>query len=79
MTVNYTNKMRTAVRTIKNPTSVPVDIALLDTHIELRVDSNKFNKLGMYRKLSFMAYLNDLCDIIKSEGTDAFVVGIDLV
>jgi hypothetical protein len=73
----YTNRMRGAMRTLRNPTPIPVDIVQQKDHIELRVDSKgAFDRLPLASRMNFIAYLNALADIIQSEGSRANITGI---
>jgi hypothetical protein len=75
---NYTNHMRMAIRTLKNPTPLAVDIVKQQEFIELRVDAGKFQKLNMKSKMSFLSYLNAIVNIIESGGSRAAISGIDI-
>ena len=75
---DYTNKMRMAVRTLKNPTSIPVDVVQHNDALELRVASrDDFNKLPMASKMNFISYLHTLADYIGSEGARVYVTGVE--
>lgn len=75
---DYTNKMRMAVRTLKNPTSIPVDVVQHKDALELRVSSrDEFNKLPMSSKMNFISYLHTLADYIGSEGSRVYVTGVE--
>lgn len=75
---DYTNKMRMAVRTIKNPTSIPVDVVQHKDALELRVASREeFNRLPMGSKMNFISYLHTLADYIGSEGARVYVTGVE--
>jgi len=74
----YTNKMRMAVRTLKNPTAIPVDVVQHKDYIELRVASSKdFSRLALKSKMNFISYLNAMADYIASEGSVVYVTGIE--
>jgi len=72
----YTNRMRLALRTLKNPTPIPVDIAQHDDRIELQVDPELVERLPMKKRLDFFAYLNSMRDIVESEGSPCSIKGI---
>lgn len=75
---DYTNKMRMAVRTIKNPTSIPVDVVQHKDSLELRVASREdFNRLPVGSRMNFIAYLHTLADYIGSEGARVYVSGVE--
>jgi len=74
---NYTNTMRMAVRTIKNPTSIPIDVVQHTNSLELRVASEElFNSLPMAEKMNFLSYLHTLSDYMSSEGASVYVSGV---
>ena len=76
---NYTNKMRYAVRTIKNPTSIPVDVVQHADAIELRVaSSDSFKRLPVKDKMNFVSYLHTMADYISSEGARVYVTGAEI-
>jgi len=73
----YTNKMRMALRTLKNPTPIPVYIVQHKDHIALRVDhKGVFDRLPLGSRMNFIAYLNSMADIIQAEGSRANITGI---
>jgi hypothetical protein len=75
---DYTNKMRMAVRTLKNPTPIPVDVVQHKDYIELRVASSQnFSKLPLKSRMNFISYLNTMADYISSEGSRVYVTGIE--
>lgn len=75
---DYTNRMRMAVRTLKNPTAIPVDVVQHKDALELRVSSREeFNKLPMASKMNFISYLHTLADYIGSEGSTVYVTGVE--
>jgi len=76
MSNNYTNTMRRGIRTLQNPTPIPVDIVQQKDYIELRVDPKKFERLPIKSKMNFIAYVNAIADIIDSEGSKAMISGI---
>lgn len=74
---NYTNTMRMAVRTIKNPTPIPVDVVQHSDSLELRVASEEmFNNLTVADKMNFLSYLHTLSDYMSSEGATVYVSGV---
>lgn len=77
MSNNYTNTMRRGIRTLKNPTSIPVDVVQQKDYLELRVDAQKFQRLPIKSKMNFLAYVNAVADIIESEGSRAMISGIE--
>jgi hypothetical protein len=76
MSNRYTNTMRRGIRTLKNPTAIPVDIVQQKEYIELRVDPVKFERLAIKTRMNFIAYVNAIADIIESEGSRAMISGI---
>jgi hypothetical protein len=74
----YTNRMRYALRTLKNPTPLDVSVVQQKDFIELRVDPVLFKRLGTKAKLNFISYLNDMVNIVESEGSSAVVTGVSL-
>jgi hypothetical protein len=68
--------MRRGIRTLQNPTPIPVDIVQQKDYIELRVDPKKFERLPIKSKMNFIAYVNAIADIIDSEGSKAMISGI---
>lgn len=75
---NYTNKMRMAVRSIKNPTSIPVDVVQHKDSLELQVSSREqFNRLPVASRMNFISYLHTLADYIGSEGATVYVTGVE--
>lgn len=76
MSNNYTNTMRRGIRTLKNPTPIPVDVVQQKEYIELRVDPAKFERLPIKSRMNFIAYVNAIADIIETEGSRAMISGI---
>lgn len=65
----YDNAIRHALRTLKNPTAIPVDVSQMPSgEIRLLVDRNSFLRLPKMRALAFESYLQDLCNIIEYHG-----------
>ena len=76
---DYTNKMRYAVRTLKNPTAIPVDVVQHKDAIELRVSSPQaFNRLPVKDRMNFISYLHTMADYIGSEGSRVYVTGAQI-
>lgn len=76
---NYTNQMRLAIRTLKNPSPIPVYIVQQKDGIEIRVDhKGVFDRMTPANRLNFISYLKDVTDIIESEGSVAYVTGIKI-
>jgi len=76
---DYTNTMRYAVRTIKNPTAIPVDVVQHTDAIELRVsNSDAFRKLPIKDRMNFISYLHTMADYIGSEGSRVYVTGAEV-
>ncbi len=76
---DYTNKMRYAVRTLKNPTAIPVDVVQHTDAIELRVaSSDAFSRLSIKDKMNFISYLHTMADYISSEGGRVYVTGAEV-
>lgn len=73
---DYTNKMRYALRTLKNPTTIPVDVVQHTDAIELRVaGSDAFDRLPVKDRMNFISYLHTMADYISSEGARVYVTG----
>ena len=67
--MSYDNAVRFALRTVKNPTGVPVDVAELPGgDIQLRVDHKLVRTLPKVRRAAFAGYLADLVNIIEEHG-----------
>jgi len=67
--MSYDNAIRYAVRTLKNPTAIPVDVAELPNgEVLLHVDHAAAKRLPKLQRASFAAYLNDLVNIIEEHG-----------
>lgn len=64
----YTNKMRYAIRTLKNPAPIDVFIKQHEEYIELAIDKQEFDKLPTSKRLDFMAYVYDMQNVLESEG-----------
>lgn len=76
---NYTNKMRYAIRTLKNPTPIAVDVVQHNDAIELRVSSPQdFTRLAIKDRMNFMSYLHTMADYISSEGVSVYVTGAEV-
>lgn len=76
---DYTNKMRYAVRTIKNPTAIPVDVVQHTDALELRVSSPEaFKRLPVKDRMNFISYLHTMADYITSEGSRVYVTGAEI-
>jgi hypothetical protein len=70
--------MRRGVRSLKNPTSIPVDIVQQKEYVELRVNPSSFQKLPIKSRMNFIGYLNEIADIIESEGSRAMISGVKI-
>lgn len=68
--------MRRGIRTLNNPTHLPVDIVKQKDFLELRVDPSRFDRLSIKSRIDFIAYVNSIADIIESEGSRAMISGI---
>jgi hypothetical protein len=67
--MSYDNAIRAALRTIKNPTAIPIDVEQLPNgDIKLHVDPKSVKQLPRMRRLAFASYLKDLLDIIQVHG-----------
>ncbi len=76
---DYTNKMRYAVRTLKNPSPIPVDVVQHTDAIELRVASPEaFKRLAIKDRMNFISYLHTMADYISSEGARVYVTGAEV-
>lgn len=76
---DYTNRMRMAVRTVKNPSPIPVDVIQHSDAIELRVSSSDaFKRLSFKERMSYISYLHTLADYIGSEGARVYVTGAEV-
>jgi pyruvate kinase len=76
---HYTNKMRYAIRTVKNPTRIPVDVLQHTDGIELRVSSTQdFKRLAIKDRMNFISYLHTMADYISSEGARVYVTGAEV-
>lgn len=76
---DYTNKMRYAIRTLKNPTGIPVDVVQHTEAIELRVASPEaFGRLAIKDRMNFISYLHTMADYIGSEGSRVYVTGAEI-
>lgn len=71
----YTNEMRRALRAVKNPTPLPVDISVKDDQIFLLVNGRGIEKLEKKQQQDLNAYLREVKGIIRlGGGGDAQVV-----
>jgi hypothetical protein len=71
--------MRYAIRTIKNPTAIPVDVVQHKDAIELRVSSPQaFKMLPIKDRMNFISYLHTMADYIGSEGSRVYVTGAEV-
>jgi hypothetical protein len=71
--------MRYALRTLKNPTAIPVDVVQHTDAIELRVASAEaFKRLAIKDRMNFISYLHTMADYIGSEGTRVYVTGAEV-
>jgi hypothetical protein len=75
--VSYDNAVRYAVRTLRNPTKVGVDVVQYKDHIALRVNNDEVERLETPVKLSFLAYVAELATIIEEHG--GVLVGFERV
>jgi len=76
---DYTNRMRYAIRTIKNPTAIPVDVVQHKDAIELRVSSSEaFKRLAIKDRMNFISYLHTMADYIGAEGSRVYVTGAEV-
>lgn len=64
----YTNEMRHAVRALKNPTPLHVDVAEKDGNLKLLIDQPMYNKLSKGQKADFNAYLKQMIAVIELGG-----------
>jgi len=66
--VKYTNEMRAAVRALKNPTSLHVDVAQAGDQLFLLVDNAAYQRLGPKEQADFKAYTRYIASIIELGG-----------
>lgn len=67
--MSYDNGLRFALRTVKNPTAIPVDVAELPGgDIQLRVNHSSVKQLPKLERAMFAGYLRDLVNIIQTHG-----------
>lgn len=64
----YTNDMRHAVRAIKNPTPLHIDVSIKDDQIFLLVSQGGIQQLSKKQQKDFNAYLREVKGIIKLGG-----------
>lgn len=79
MSNNYTNTMRYAVRTIKNPTSIPLDVIQQPDGLELRVSNTQaFKALSLTDRMNFISYIHTIADYMTAEGAKVYVTGAQI-
>ncbi|MCA1799716.1 MAG: hypothetical protein LC650_00170 [Actinobacteria bacterium] len=66
--MKYTNEMRAAVHAVKNPTSIPIDVAQKGDQLFLLFDSNLYERLDKPKRKDFVAYLRYISSIIELGG-----------
>jgi len=67
--MGYDNAVRHAVRTVKNPTNIPVYIEQQpDGDILLHVDHDSARALPKAQRANFLAYIRDVINIIEVHG-----------
>jgi hypothetical protein len=66
--VSYDNAVRYAVRTVKNPTGIGVDVVQYKDHVALRVKDTDMAKLSSVQKVRFLSYVAELSSIIETHG-----------
>lgn len=71
----YTNEMANAIRGIKNPTPLPVDVSVKGEMIYLLINRQGYERLEKNQQADFNAYLRDVKGVIRlGGGGDAQVV-----
>jgi hypothetical protein len=71
--------MRYAVRTVKNPTSIPLDVIQQKDGLELRVSNTAaFKALPLTDRMNFISYIHTLADYMTSEGAKVYVTGTQI-
>lgn len=67
--MTYTNDMRHAVRAIKNPTPLPIDVAQQGDKIRLLVSRSGFAQLNPKQQSDFRAYTKQVVSVLELGGT----------
>jgi hypothetical protein len=66
--MTYTNDMRYAVRAMKNPTPLPIDVGVHNDQITLIISKQGFQRLTPPQQRDFMAYAKQVIRIIELGG-----------
>lgn len=70
----YTNKMKSAIRNLKNPHDLTVDIVEYDFHppyIGIRFYESEWRYLSESERLRSIGYLNKIKSIVEAHGVNA--------
>jgi hypothetical protein len=71
--------MRYAVRTIKNPTHIPLDVIQQKDGLELRVSNPQaYKALSLKARMSYISYIHTVADYMTSEGAKVYVTGTQI-